>query len=146
MNDSDEDGEQQDIRDELSFLDESSSSNFRQTFPIGGASSIDPHECGTENQPCGSETAPTSTFSYMARKSKRANETSTLDAAAVVSQSIASFIEKRGEKKDELKNSATWSQLEKLYEQLDVDKITDLNFSFISQAYAAVVERRNANK
>lgn len=135
---SDGDAEGEDSVDQLSFLDESASYKYRETCSIGGESSIGPNDDGN---------TASSSYSYMGRKKRRDESADDADAAKILSQSIASFIEKRQEPKEtESKYAATWKQLESYYEQLDDDKITDLNFSFLSQTYSAIVEKRNAKK
>lgn len=144
----DMDNETRSIRDEMAFMDEATSSKFRETFSIGGLSVGSSSACGQSEQfddtidtgETGTETA-TSSYSYMAKK-KRAISTSN-DAAEKLSQSIVSFIDKRQAEDNKMQHMETWKQLEKMYEQLDNDKITDLNFSFVSQTYAAIVAKRN---
>lgn len=67
------------------------------------------------------------------KKNKR--DDPTFDAIKTVSSSITNFIEKSAEKSDtkQLPHTATWLQLEKLFEQLDDEKITDLSVAFILQ-------------
>lgn len=139
---SEEDGDANELRDELFFLDESNSSNFRETFSLGGLSSID------QNEESCCET-PASSYSYMDKKKKR--DDNGMEAAAVVSQSIAAFIEQSQEAKNneptaKLKHIETWNQLEKMFEKLNDDQIMDLNYAFISQTYEAIVKSRESNK
>lgn len=130
--------------DELNFLDETSSTNYRQTFSVGGESTIGESSVDRNDEASGEAS---SNYSYMAKKNKR--DDATVEAAQLVSQTIASYFEakKDGEntqtKEAKYKHAAIWSQLESLFEQLDDATITDLNFEFISITYKAIVAKRN---
>lgn len=68
-----------------------------------------------------------------------------MKAAHLVGKSISTYFEKKCEEKspkDGLKHTHIWQQLEKMFEQLDEDTITDLNFKFISDTYNAIKAKR----
>lgn len=145
-----EESEVQELREEMAFLDENVSSSLRQTVSLGGEETavprsstsvaIDVHESGSDTP------STSSNYSYMASKKKNDRNDPSMEAALLVSRSISSFIEKREEKPEELKHKHIWLQMEKLFEQLDEEKITDLNFQFISQTYNAILEKREKER
>ncbi|XP_053696478.1 uncharacterized protein LOC128743825 [Sabethes cyaneus] len=146
----------QELREEMAFLDDNTAYRHLQTASLGGddhdtatsrSVSPAPFEFQESNCDIASNHASTSSNpSCMPNKSKRERDDSSMEAALLVSRSIDSFIEKREDKTQELKHKYIWLQLEKLFEQLDEDKIIDLNFQFISQTYSAIVEKREREK
>lgn len=94
---------------------------------------------------------PTSTYSYTMKKAKKAmtdrnvyenDADNTIEAAKKITDSISSLLEQKNQK-NELKYLPTWQHIEKLFDQLDENAITDLTFQFITQTYQAVVSKRS---
>lgn len=124
--------------EELSFLDMTSSEKLRHTISVGGGSQFPPPERADCETMCNT---PTSSYSYPAKRNVQRSDPA-VEAAQLVSDSISSYIAMRSASND-MKHMHIWLQLEKLFEQLPEDDITDLNFKYVLMAYEAVLERRN---
>lgn len=135
------------VDDDLNFLDENASTRFRETVSVGGTSTIGDDSVGPNDE----EPTTSSNYSYVAKPKKKLrcddDDTGAIEAAKMMSQTIASYFSKKDEEKSKdsgLKYEATWKQIESMYVHLKEDSIVDLNFLFISETHKAVVAERNS--
>lgn len=131
--------EEDTLDDDMGFLIQNAAVELRDTASIGGASSF-------ADQSFDGEAASTSSnYSYAAGKKKSSRgDGDALEAAQLLSNTITSYFEKKGEKSqnDGLKYECNWKQIEQMYQHLDEDTILDLNFKFTALTHDAVVAAR----
>lgn len=100
---------------------------------MGGGSQFPPLEEAADSE--------SGTYHFLSRRTKTQHKDPTVEATQYLNQSISNIIDKRLTEGNQV-HLQIWMQLEKLFEQLPEDVITELNFKYVSMAYEAILKRR----